>query len=234
MSTAALVVEGLTSGYGQSMVIRNLSFTIAPGEIVALLGKNGMGKSTLLRTIMGHLRKQAGRVFAHGRDISAAPPYRVARCGIGYVAQEKALFQDLTVEENIRLAVRDRAMPQALETAGRAFPFLTDRLWQRAGTLSGGEQKMLLMARALAAGADLILIDELSEGLQPTMVARLASVIRGARENGGTSFLLVEQNLNFALGTADCYHVLQSGEIVSSGASADVGAAASVAKYLSV
>jgi urea transport system ATP-binding protein len=235
MSAApALSVAGLTSGYGEAIVIRNLGFDIAPGEIVALLGKNGMGKSTLLRTIMGYLHKQAGRVLAHGRDISAAPPYRVARLGIGYVAQEKALFQDLTVEENIRLAIRGRTMPQALETVGQAFPFLTDRLWQRAGTLSGGEQKMLLMARVLATGADLILIDEISEGLQPTMVARLAGVIRTAREARGTSFLLVEQNLNFALGLADRYHVLQGGEIVLSGNSADPGAAQSVARHLSV
>jgi urea transport system ATP-binding protein len=234
MNAPALSVSGLTSGYGSSMVIRNLGFEIAPGEIVALLGKNGMGKSTLLRSIMGYLRKAAGRVVAHGRDISAAPPYRVARLGIGYVAQEQALFQDLTVEENIRLALRRRALPDALATVGEAFPFLTDRLWQRAGTLSGGEQKMLLMARALATGAGLVLIDEISEGLQPTMIARLAAVIRRARAERGTSFLLVEQNLNFALGTADRYHVLQSGEIVASGGSADAGAAGEVAKYLSV
>jgi branched-chain amino acid transport system ATP-binding protein len=234
MTQAALSVEGLTSGYGEAMVIRNVGFKIAPAEILALLGKNGIGKSTLLRTIMGYLRKGAGRVVSHGRDITAAQPYRVARLGIGYVAQEKALFQDLTVEENIRLAIGGRKVAAALETVGEAFPFLTDRLWQRAGTLSGGEQKMLLMARTLATGADLILIDEISEGLQPTMVARIASVIRAAREERGTSFLLVEQNLSFALATSDRYHVLQGGEIVASGASADTGAAASISKYLSV
>jgi urea transport system ATP-binding protein len=234
MSTAALNVEGLTSGYGEAMVIRNVGLTVAPGEILALLGKNGMGKSTLLRAIMGYLRKQAGRVVSHGRDITTAQPYRVARLGIGYVAQEKALFQDLTVEENIRLAVRGRPMATAVEMVGEAFPFLTDRLWQRAGTLSGGEQKMLLMARALATGAELILIDEITEGLQPTMIARLASVIEAARKGRGTSFLLVEQNLGFALAISDRYHVLQGGEIVGSGVSADTGAAESVAKYLSV
>ena len=234
MNAPALSVAGLTSGYGSSIVIRNVGFDIARGEIVALLGKNGMGKTTLLRAIMGYLRKQAGRVLAGGRDISASAPYRVARLGVGYVAQEQALFQELTVEENIRLAVRGRAMPEALGTVGAAFPFLTDRLGQRAGTLSGGEQKMLLMARSLATGADLILIDEISEGLQPTMVARLASVIRTARESRGTSFLLVEQNLNFAIATSDHYHVLQSGEIIVSGASADAGASASAARYLGV
>jgi urea transport system ATP-binding protein len=234
LSTPALSVEGLTSGYGEAMVIRNVGLEIAPGEILALLGKNGMGKSTLLRTIMGYLRKAAGRVVAHGRDITGTRPYRVARLGIGYVAQEKALFQDLTVEENIRLAVRARAMPEALETVRDAFPFLADRLWQRAGTLSGGEQKMLLMARSLATGADLILIDEITEGLQPTMVERLSGVIRATREKRGTSFLLVEQNLHFALATSDRYHVLQGGEVVASGASSDPSAAASVAKYLSV
>lgn len=234
MSTAALTIEGLTSGYGEVIVIRNVGLTIAPGEILAVLGKNGMGKSTLLRTIMGYLRKQAGRVVSNGRDITTAQPYRVARLGVGYVPQEKALFQDLTVEENIRLAVRDRPMAAALEVVGEAFPFLADRLWQRAGTLSGGEQKMLLMARALASDAELILIDEISEGLQPTMIARLASVIEAARASRGTSFLLVEQNLGFALAASDRYHVLQGGEIVASGASAGRGVAESVAKYLSV
>jgi branched-chain amino acid transport system ATP-binding protein len=234
MSAAALSVQGVTSGYGEAMVIRNVGLDIARGEILALLGKNGMGKSTLLRTIMGYLRKAAGRVVSHGRDITHAQPYRVARAGIGYVAQEKALFQDLTVEENIRLAVRDRPMAQALDTVSEAFPFLAERLSQRAGTLSGGEQKMLLMARSLATGAGLILIDEITEGLQPTMVARVASVIKAARQARGTSFLLVEQNLSFALAASDRYHVLQSGEIVATGASREAGAAESVARYLSV
>jgi branched-chain amino acid transport system ATP-binding protein len=230
----ALSVSGLTSGYGESIVIRDLSFELAAGETLAVLGKNGMGKSTLLRTIMGFLGKKAGLVAANGRDISAASPHRIAHLGVGYVAQEKALFQDLTVEENIRLAVRTRRPADALDIAGEAFPFLRERLSQRAGTLSGGEQKMLLMARALATGAALVLVDEITEGLQPTMVARIGVVIRQAREKFGTSFLLVEQHLAFALDLADRYLVLQGGEIVLSGNSRQPGAAGKITQYLSV
>lgn len=232
--SAVLDVSNLTSGYGESIVIHDLSFALAPGEILAVLGKNGMGKSTLLRTIMGFLHKQNGRIVLNGRDISAAPPHRVARLGVGYVAQEKALFQDLTVDENIRLAVHGRSYPGALDVVGKVFPFLLERLSQRAGTLSGGEQKMLLMARTLATGAKLVLIDEITEGLQPKMVARIGDAVQQARAAQGASFLLVEQHLGFALDIADRYLVIQGGEIVLSGDCRESGASSQIAKYLSL
>ncbi|WP_029355023.1 ABC transporter ATP-binding protein [Bosea sp. 117] len=232
--SAALHVSDLTCGYGESVVIQDLSFDLAHGEILAVLGKNGMGKSTLLRTIMGFLRKQTGRVELNGRDISVAAPYRIARLGVGYVAQEKALFQDLTVEENIRLAVHGRSYAQALDAVKKVFPFLLERRSQRAGTLSGGEQKMLLMARTLATGARVMLVDEITEGLQPKMVARIGDAVRQAREVHGASFLVVEQHLGFALDVADRYLVIQNGEIILSGDCRESGASSQIAKYLSL
>jgi branched-chain amino acid transport system ATP-binding protein len=235
MNAPALSLAGLSSGYGDSIVLQNVDLTIAPGEIVALLGKNGMGKSTLLKSIMGFLPKAKGTVDAFGTAITNWPPYRTARLGIGYVPQEKALFQDLTVADNIRLALAPGApFAGALERVEAAFPFLTKRLAQRAGTLSGGEQKMLLMSRAFAARARLILIDEITEGLQPSVIERLADVIRRERQASGASFLLVEQNVPFSRTVADRFAVLERGEIVERGETADPTAPARIAAHLSV
>jgi ABC-type branched-subunit amino acid transport system ATPase component len=214
----ALDVSHLSSGYGEALVIREIELAVGPGEIVALLGKNGMGKSTLLKTIMGFLRVQSGRVRLFGDDITGSPPHRIARRAIAYTPQEKALFQDLTVEENLRLGLRDDSVfDDGIRHIGEFFPFLPQRLKQRAGTLSGGEQKMLLVARALMTTPRLMLVDEITEGLQPSVVDRLAGVLRQERERSGTAMLLIEQNVRFALAVADGYAVLKRGEIVDRG-----------------
>ncbi len=231
--TQALALAGLSSGYDEAVVLRDITLTVAPGEILAVLGKNGMGKSTLLKSIMGFLPKLAGSVALEGQDITRLPPPRIARMGIAYVPQEKALFQDLTVAENLRLALPGRArLEVALDHVARSFPFLRDRLAQRAGTLSGGEQKMLLMARALSVDARVLLVDEISEGLQPSVITRLAGVLAQQRSAAGRAILLIEQNLGFALEIADRYAVLDRGEIVDTGPAA--GAAARIAHHLSV
>jgi ABC-type branched-subunit amino acid transport system ATPase component len=218
MSTAALDVARLSSGYGEALVVREVALEVQPGEIFALLGKNGMGKSTLLKTVMGFLPIQGGRVRVFGEDVTAMPPHRVARKAIAYTPQEQALFQDLTVEDNLRLGLRDdRQFEPGLRRVGRVFAFLPGRLKQRAGTLSGGEQKMLLVARALMSAPKLMLIDEISEGLQPSVIERLAGVLRAERDASGTSILLIEQNVKFALAVADRYAVLKLGEIVDRG-----------------
>lgn len=216
------------------MPAREVSLAIGQGEILAVLGKNGMGKSTLLKAMMGFLPKMAGTVMIGGTEATRLQPHRVARLGVGYVAQEKALFQDLTVEENLRLAVRRPDFDAALAEVEASFPFLLQRLKQRAGTLSGGEQKMLLMARSLATGAKLLLIDEITEGLQPSVIDRLAGVIRSARDRHGTTMLLVEQHLPFALAVADRWAVLDRGEICESGACAEADSRERVLKHLSV
>lgn len=233
--SAALEVSGLQSGYGESMVVRDVSFDIRPGEIFALLGKNGMGKSTLLKTVMGFLPLKAGSVNLFGESIGGLPPHRVARRSIAYTPQEQALFQDLTVEDNLRLGLRDdKTFDAGVKRIGQFFPVLPTRLKQRAGTLSGGEQKMLLVSRALMSRPKLMLIDEISEGLQPSVIERLAGVLRAERDESKTSILLIEQNVKFALSVADRYAVLKMGEIVDHGEAGDVTVAARIASQLSV
>lgn len=232
--STGLLVERLSSGYAGAVVVREVSLALQASEILAVLGKNGMGKSTLLKAMMGFLPKMGGTVTIAGHEATRLPPHRVARLGVGYVAQEKALFQDLTVEENLRLAVRAPDFDAALAEVEASFPFLLQRLKQRAGTLSGGEQKMLLMARSLAVGAKFLLIDEITEGLQPSVIDRLAGVIRNARARHGTTMLLVEQHLPFALAVADRWAVLDRGEIAENGATCEPDARARVLRHLSV
>ena len=149
-ATATLAISGLTSGYGEEIVVRGISLTVGSGEIVALLGKNGMGKSTLLKTVMGFLPAREGQVTLYGHDVTRDSPHRIARRAIAYTPQEQAIFQDLTVGDNLRLGQSEaRWFEEELERVGEVFPFLEERLGQRAGTLSGGEQKMLLIARTL-------------------------------------------------------------------------------------
>lgn len=237
MSTAAaLTVSGVSSGYGESLVVRDIGLEIRAGEIFCLLGKNGMGKSTLLRTIMGFLpARGGGRVSLFGEEVQGMPPHRIARRGIAYTPQEQALFQDLTVEENLRLGLRDQSVFEAgLARVGKAFAFVPQRLRQRAGTLSGGEQKMLLVARALMSGPRLMLVDEITEGLQPSVIERVGAVLRAQRDEYGTAIMLVEQNVHFALAVADTYALLKSGEIIERGRVGEVDAEGTIAAHLSV
>jgi branched-chain amino acid transport system ATP-binding protein len=233
--TAILGISALTSGYGEAIVVRAVSMTVAPGEIVALLGKNGMGKSTLLKTVMGFLPAREGRVMVRGRDVTGEPPHRIARQAIAYTPQEQAIFQDLSVADNLRLGQPEADwFDEELTRVGQVFPFLRERLGQRAGTLSGGEQKMLLIARALMARPKLMLVDEISEGLQPSIVERLAEALLAERKRTGVSMLLVEQNIQFALKVADRWAVLKLGEIDDEGDSGERRAASRIADHLSV
>lgn len=232
---AILRTERLSSGYDAAMVVRGVSLSLRPGEVLAVLGKNGMGKSTLLKTIMGFLTPAEGRIVLDGEDVTGMPPHRMARNGIAYAPQEYTLFQDLTVEENLRLGVpTDSVFRARIEMLGEAFPRIAERLRQRAGTLSGGEQKMLLMSRAVLAQPRIMLIDEISEGLQPTMIRRMAEVVRRTQRDEGTAILLVEQNLAFALSVADRYAVLKLGEIVEEGAAGDAATPEALAGHLAV
>jgi branched-chain amino acid transport system ATP-binding protein len=229
----AVAVARLEGGYGESPVLRGVSLEVGRGEIFAILGKNGMGKTTLLKTAMGLLPARTGRVEFLGEDVTGWPAYRITRLGVSYVPQEKSIFQDLSVEENLRLALRDRSsFAERLETVAAAFPILQSRHRQRAGTLSGGEQKMLLIGRALLTQPRLILVDEISEGLQPAMVTRLQEVLAHERRAHGLTVVLVEQNVGFALELADRYAVLKVGTVVESGRTADVGARGRVEQHL--
>lgn len=228
-----LAVRGLEGGYGSSPVLHGVTFHIGPGEIFGVLGKNGMGKTTLLRTIMGLLPVRRGQIEMLGENVTGWPPYRITRLGVSYVPQEKSIFQDLSVDENLRLALREpSSFDQRLVAVAGWFPFLATRRQQRAGTLSGGEQKMLLIARALLTRPHLVLIDEITEGLQPAVISQLQEILAEERRSHGTSIVLVEQNVQFALALADRYAVLKLGRIVETGSTIDTGAQKTIERHL--
>lgn len=220
MSPPVLTLQALRCGYGQATVVRDVSLSIARGEAVALLGKNGMGKSTLLKGIMGFLPRQGGSVALAGDALAAGQPHTLAALGVAYAPQEKAVFQDLSVEQNLRIAVPDsRHFRDGLERIAGYFPFITQRLRQKAGTLSGGEQKMLILGRALMAQPRLLLLDEITEGLQPTVIERISGVLQAERKASSIAMLIIEQNVEFALRAADRFAVLERGEIGAQGRS---------------
>jgi len=232
--TDALQVEGLASGYGTSEVVSDVSFTLAKSEVLAIVGRNGMGKTSLLKTVLGFLPAWRGTIKLSGNDVTRMPPHLKRRRGLVYVPQEQALFQDLTIRDNLRLGVfSDRDLDAALDRVGQWFPVLTQRLQQRAGTLSGGEQKMLIVARALMARPEILLLDEVTEGLQPSLVDRLSNVLTQVRREIGTSMIVIEQHLPFALGIASRYLVFKRGEIVDS-ADIDAGSAARIETHMRI
>lgn len=207
-------LDDVTSGYGAVDVVKSVSLSVAAGEIMVLLGKNGMGKTTLLKTVLGLLPLRTGEVRLDGRSTAGLSPNRLIGAGVGYAQQEQPLFQDLSIRDNLRLAVASKSdFASSLERLRSFFPFLLDRLGQKAGTLSGGEQKMLVLGRALMLRPRLLLVDEISEGLQPSVVDRIAGILREEQRTNGTTMLVVEQNLDFALKVADRWAVLKQGEI---------------------
>ncbi|NWC95914.1 MULTISPECIES: ABC transporter ATP-binding protein [unclassified Pseudomonas] len=235
MNGATLNLSAVTSGYRASVVIRDLSLTVGAGEAVALLGKNGMGKTTLLKTIMGYLPKKQGSVHVNGSDITRLPPHRIAQVGIAYAAQEKPLFTELSIRDNLRMGLeKDALFDERFAAIEPVFPVFKDRLKQYAGTLSGGEQKMLLVARALMMRPSIILLDEITEGLQPSVIDRIAVALMHERQLHGTTLLLIEQNVPFALKVADRYLVLKQGEIEEDGDAHAAGAAESIFNHLRV
>jgi len=229
----ALAVRQLEGGYGESPVLRGVSLDVGPAEIFAILGKNGMGKTTLLKTMMGLLPARRGQVQILGHDVTGWAPYRITRMGVSYVPQEKSIFQDLSVEENLRLALRSAGdFAGRMSAVSRWFPFLKERQRQRAGTLSGGEQKMLLVGRALLTSPRVVLIDEITEGLQPAVIARVQQMVAEERRSRGIAFVVVEQNVGFALAIADRYAVLKLGTVVETGRAGDAGARARIERHL--
>jgi branched-chain amino acid transport system ATP-binding protein len=218
-----LDVCDLRAGYGRSAVVRDLSFSVDPGEVVALLGPNGAGKTTTLTTVAGLLPALGGAVRLLGRPVDARAPHRNIRRGLGYVTEDRGLFGRLSVRDNLRLAARDRRdAAAAIAEAATWFPALAPLLDRRAGLLSGGEQQMLAVARALVARPQLLLIDEMSQGLAPRVVDQLAGVIRRIADEREIGVLLVEQHVPLALAIADAALVLVHGEVVAHGAAADL------------
>lgn len=209
-----LEVERIVTAYGRSEVIRDVSLRVAPGEIVCLLGRNGAGKTTTLRSIMGLTPPRTGRIRFRGREITGRPPYDVARLGIGYVPDDRRIFPDLTVAENLEIGRRAVGRPgrwTAVEVTA-LFPALEPLRENRGSGLSGGEQKMLAIGRALMGNPELLILDEPSEGLSPLVVRDLVGVLRRIRADGVT-LLLADQNLKFARRVADRGYVLDKGTI---------------------
>ncbi len=219
MGEVVLSVDNLFTGYGGVPVVRGVTLEVAAGEVVALLGPNGAGKTTTLRAISGLLPVLSGSIVALGGAVDLRTPFRNARRGIGHVAEDRSLFFDLTVRENLRLGLRGRrsARSEALDTAVTHFPELGRLMNRRAGLLSGGEQQMLAVARAIVAEPKLLLVDEMSLGLAPIIVERLLPIVRDVADRSGVGVLVVEQHVHLALGVADRAYLMNHGELVLEG-----------------
>ncbi len=212
--TAMLQVEGLAAAYGRIPVLRGVSFALAQGERLAVVGANGSGKTTLVKTLMGLLPASAGSIRLDGEDITAWPAHRRSRAGIACVPQGRELFPGLSVRDNLRMGCRsDKDAGAAIDRVVALFPVIASLLGRAGGTLSGGEQQIVATARALCAAPRLLLLDEPSEGIQPSVVADLARVLAGLQGPGAPAILLVEQNLTFAADVAATALVMQRGKV---------------------
>ena len=211
----ALEVDAIHTYYGESHVLHGISLRVDPGEVLAILGRNGMGKTTLIRSIVGFTPPREGQVRYKGTDITRLPSFRMVDMGMALVPQGRRVFPSLTVRENLEVA-RSGTGRWNLEQVYALFPRLRERAANRANKLSGGEQQMLAIGRALMSNPELLLLDEPTEGLAPLLVREVGRVIAELKR-GGLSILLVEQNLALAIGVADRVHVLSRGQIVHAG-----------------
>lgn len=212
-----LAVRDLSACYASALALSNVSLDIAQGEAWVLAGRNGAGKSTLLKSLIGLLPPSSGSIHFKGHEIAGLSPFRIARLGLGYVPEERRIFTDLSVEENLRVARRHSTWDQ--ERVVSLFPVLGELRTRRAGTLSGGEQQMLTIARTLMTGPALLALDEPAEGLAPLIVRSLAKALAVLKASG-TTLLIAEQNLRFTSGLADHAAVIERGHIVWRGTSA--------------
>jgi urea transport system ATP-binding protein len=213
-----LKVDDLNQYYGGSHILRGVSFETSPGEVTAILGRNGVGKTTLLRALMGLVPVASGRITFEEREITHAPSYQRAAAGIGYVPQGREIFSRLSVEENLLMGLAVRPRNERIPSrVFELFPVLADMRGRRGGDLSGGQQQQLAIGRALAMNPRLLILDEPTEGIQPSIIKDIEHVIRTLAEEGSMSILLVEQYYEFSRSLADGYLVMQRGEIVKRG-----------------
>lgn len=218
-----LKLDGINQYYGGSHILRNLGFEARIGEVTVVLGRNGVGKTTLLKSLMGVVPVKTGTINLDGTDITQATPYERVRRGIGYVPQGREIFGRLTVEDNLRMGLASRpAASQVPAELFELFPVLKQMLHRRGGDLSGGQQQQLAIARALAAGPKVLLLDEPTEGIQPSIIKDIGRVIRMLADRGTMAIVLVEQYYDFAAELADQYLVMERGEVVARGRGADM------------
>jgi branched-chain amino acid transport system ATP-binding protein len=220
-----LVVDDLKVSYGKIQAVKGISFTVEAGQVVTLIGGNGAGKTTTLQTLSGLLRPESGRVVFEGEDITAVPAHDIVRRGIAHSPEGRRIFPRMTVQENLELGAFIRRDPDGVKADEtrifELFPVLAERASQAAGTLSGGEQQMLAMGRALMSRPRLLMLDEPSMGLSPIMMQRILSTVSELKAQG-TTILLVEQNAQAALSLADSAYVIETGKIVLSGTGAEL------------
>jgi branched-chain amino acid transport system ATP-binding protein len=226
--SAALEIGNLQAWYGESHVLHGISLSVQPGEVIALLGRNGAGRTTTLRAVMGLTGRRSGSIRINGVEAIGLPTHRIAHLGVGYCPEERGIFASLSTEENLLLppvlaASKGAPAGMSLDEIYAMFPNLLERRHSQGTRLSGGEQQMLAVARILRTGARLLLLDEISEGLAPVIVQALARMITTLKEKGYT-IVMVEQNFRFAAPLADRFYVIEHGQIVETIAAADLDA----------
>lgn len=229
----ALRMAGVDAGYGGTQVLQAVDLEVMPGSVVALLGPNGAGKTTLLKVASGLLPPRAGRISVAGRDVTSWRPARRARAGLCLIPEGRGVFPALSVRENLRLLLSARARRSAVDEALDVFPALRDRQGQRAGSLSGGQQQMLALARAWLADPDVVLLDEVSMGLAPLVVDEIFEALGRLRDTGA-ALLLVEQYVDRALAMADVVYLLDRGRVTFTGPATDLDRDAVLQSYLGI
>ena len=229
-----LHIEGLQTSYGRSQVLFGVDFDVAKGEVVTLLGRNGMGKTTTVRSIMGMTRPHAGSITFYDRQLCGLAPHRIARCGLGLVPEGRGIFADLTVRENLTATARRAAQGETrwtLPSVIELFPWMNERKSQFGASLSGGEQQMLAIARALMTNPQLLILDEATEGLAPVIRQAIWKVL-GTLKAAGQSILLIDKNLKELIGLADRHYVIERGRVKWQGSSSDLRAQLSQVRAL--